>query len=614
MDKNVELSIGNDVTMRSSAAGVLGRVDQYELLRELGGGGFGTVYLAKDTVSGVEVAVKGLPPLVRNNKEELENIRANFALVSRLHHPNIAAALILHPARSVSYSDKSVAENLRVFEGDTLMVMEYAPGVTLSQWRKQFPEKKVPIVQAVSITRQIALALDYAHEQKLVHRDIKPSNVMVETRPDGTPIARVLDFGLAAEIRSSMGRVSREIRDTSGTRPYMAPEQWLGGRQGPATDQYSLAVLFHELVTGEVPFASVFETGDPVVMMNVVGREKPTIVPFLPSRAGKALVRALSKTPESRFETCETFVAALTSRDRHSGMNSSNMPSGQHEDAPTIGWRWLLYLVGAILLAVVIGCVIGAWLGGDGESASRRIHLRAGDVKTVTLSNGVGFDMVYCPPGSYMMGSRSDEVGRDDDEFYHRVDIPSGFWIGKEPVGQDLWQTVMGSNPSHFHGEHLPVESVSWFDCLLFLEALNKRTGLKFELPSEELWEYACRAGTTTPYCWGDELNGTQANCNGEIPCGTLEIGPNRRRTTTIGEFGANPWGLLDVHGNVFEWCQNIDDADSSRKDAYRALRGGSYFNAACRARSANRDRDKPSSRCFNYGLRIVCKSMLDVR
>ena len=149
-----ELSIDGDVTMRAGASSALGRIDQYELVRELGGGGFGCVYLAKDTVAGVEVAVKGLPPEVKHNKEELENIRENFALVSRLHHPNIAAALVLHPAKEVTYANRDVMEKLRVFEGDALMVMEYAPGVTLSNWRKQFPDRRVPADIAVDVARR----------------------------------------------------------------------------------------------------------------------------------------------------------------------------------------------------------------------------------------------------------------------------------------------------------------------------------------------------------------------------------------------------------------------------------------------------------------------------
>lgn len=311
---DIDATIGDDVTMKGGDSVGLGRIDQYELVKELGGGGFGCVFLAKDTVAGIEVAVKGLPPEVKHNKEELENIRENFALVSRLHHPNIAAALVLHPAKEVSYANRDVMEKLRVFEGDTLMVMEYAPGSTLSSWRKQFPGKRVPAEIAIDIVRQVASALDYAHERKIVHRDIKPANVMIEQVGAGKYDIRVLDFGLAAEIRSSMGRVSREIRDMSGTRPYMAPEQWGGEKQGPATDQYALAVMFCELVSGEVPYQSAFESGDSVVMMANVIHQPVKLPESVPDAFRNALIRALAKKPEKRFPTCMDFVDALGGR------------------------------------------------------------------------------------------------------------------------------------------------------------------------------------------------------------------------------------------------------------------------------------------------------------
>ena len=309
-----ENSMNNAVTMRPDVGASLGRIDQYELIRELGGGGFGCVYLARDTVAGIEVAVKGLPPLVRLNKEELENVRKNFALVSRLHHPNIAAALHLQKVEKAFYDDKSDAEKLRVFGGDTLVVMQYAPGVTLSQWRKQFPDGKVPLDKALEITRQIASALNYAHKEKILHRDIKPANVMIESGADGSLTARVLDFGLAAEIRSSMSRVSQSVTDTSGTRPYMAPEQWGGRKQGKETDLYSLAVLFYELVTGEVPFASVFDTGDPVLMMNVIETKNLEFSSELSKPIRRALIKALAKKREDRFGSCSEFIDVLVGR------------------------------------------------------------------------------------------------------------------------------------------------------------------------------------------------------------------------------------------------------------------------------------------------------------
>ena len=165
-----ERTINADVTMRGGDAGVLGSIDQYEIVRELGEGGFGSVYLARDTVGGVEVAIKGLPPEVKHNRAEMENVKANFALVSRLHHPYIAAALHLHPAKAVSYVNETVRDRLRVLPGDALLVMEYAPGVTLDRWRKQFPNGVVPLEIAANIAWQVAQALDFAEQLHAVHR------------------------------------------------------------------------------------------------------------------------------------------------------------------------------------------------------------------------------------------------------------------------------------------------------------------------------------------------------------------------------------------------------------------------------------------------------------
>ena len=165
-------------------------------------------------------------------------------------HPNIANVKYLH---RVEAADAAAQSALTISSGDYLVVMEYVPGSTLSAWRHVFPHRQVPVEQADPICAQIAAALDFAHGRKIIHRDIKPSNVM-----PGASV-KVLDFGLAAEIRSSMSRVSQVQGDTSGTRPYMVPEQWAGRKQGAATDQYALAVLFYELVSGAVPFASAFE-------------------------------------------------------------------------------------------------------------------------------------------------------------------------------------------------------------------------------------------------------------------------------------------------------------------------------------------------------------------
>ena len=308
------------LTMRPDAGPALGRIDQYELVRKLGGGGFGVVYLARDTASGVEVALKTLHPLLKHSPEEMETLREKFAIVSRLAHPNVATALVLHPVRDVVIVDEPTRQELKLSPGDSVMVMRYAPGVTLSKWRRQFPGGIVPFNQALEVGRQIASALDHAHSERIVHRDVKPGNVMVETLAaepqghghEGKVRVRILDFGLAAEIRSSMSRVSTEQGDTSGTRPYMAPEQWAGRRQDGRTDQYALACVLYELLSGAPPFAGVFETGDPVIMRTTVLSDSPEALENLSEFANAALLRALSKDPKDRFPTCSDFVAALS--------------------------------------------------------------------------------------------------------------------------------------------------------------------------------------------------------------------------------------------------------------------------------------------------------------
>ena len=581
----IDDTIGNMPTMRQYTGSALGRIDQYELLKELGGGGFGTVYLARDTVSGVDVAVKGLPPLIRNNAEELERIRENFVLISRLHHPYIAAALVLHPAKEVTYSDPSVRQKLRVDSGDTLMVMEYAPGVTLSRWHKQFPGGKVPLEPAIQLVWQIAQALDFAHEQHILHRDIKPSNIMVETKPDGEVVARLLDFGLAAELRSSMGRVSREIHDTSGTRPYMAPEQWTGGKQGPATDQYALAVLLYEMVTGEVPFASAFDTGDPMVMMNAVCNQAVEIPKGCPRKM--ALLRALAKEPSQRFASCMEFIEAAAKSDsaKAAKTGANGAVSERSDTRRRVG---IGKVFGGLLLLAACG-VGGWWLFG-----ARTGDTRTGDTRTLTLPGGVKMEMIYCGPGEYVYGDGNTPMRMDH-----------GFWLGKYEVTQEQWQSVMGNNPSLFKGDRNPVDSVSWNDCQRFIQKVNALLNCGARLPTEQEWEYACRAGTSTKYSWGDALNGIAANCNGNCPYGTTVKGPQLKRTTAVGSYvttGKNGWGFCDMHGNVWEWCADKYDV----LDDYRILRGGGWESMAKSCRSAERVKNE-SIRGSHYGFRLCC-------
>lgn len=249
------------------------------------------------------------------------------------------------------------------------------------------------------------------------------------------------------------------------------------------------------------------------------------------------------------------------------------------------------------------------------------VVVKAGDESPVLIS---GTDeeivMCWCPPGEFIMGSPEDEHGRSPDEGpQHRVVFEQGFLMGKYPVTQHLWQQIMGDNPSEFTGDdRLPVELVSWDDCQKFLRKLNSKVsdGV-FRLPSEAEWEYACRAGTTTPFCFGETLSTAQANYQGTSPHGTGKQGEYKGGTTVVGSFPANGWGLHDMHGNVSEWCQDWyhDSYDGAPSDGRaweipieecRVLRGGCWRFSALNCRSAFRYGIYPDFSYIKFGFRLA--------
>jgi formylglycine-generating enzyme required for sulfatase activity len=177
---------------------------------------------------------------------------------------------------------------------------------------------------------------------------------------------------------------------------------------------------------------------------------------------------------------------------------------------------------------------------------------------TEDLGGGVTLEMVEIPAGEFMMGSIAGELDRENDESpQHRVSVPS-FYIGRFAVTQAQWQKVMGTSPSGFKGEKNPVENVTWNDAQEFCKKLSQQTGRQYRLPSEAEWEYACRAGTTTPFHFGETITTDLANYDGNYTYGSGTKGVYRIKTTPVGSFPANEFGLCDMHGNVWEWCADI--------------------------------------------------------
>jgi len=245
------------------------------------------------------------------------------------------------------------------------------------------------------------------------------------------------------------------------------------------------------------------------------------------------------------------------------------------------------------------------------------------------LGQGVTLDMVLIPGGSFMMGSPDSEPGRFSDEsFQHQVTLP-GFWMGKYPITQAQYQAIVGNNPARFKGNNRPVEQVSWHDAIDFCDRLSQKLGQPYTLPSEAQWEYACRAGTTTPFYFGETITtdlanyrGTDWEYEGNTYPGFYGQGPRgafREQTTDVGSFPPNGFGLYDMHGNLWDWC--LDHWHDSYKGApadgtawvtddanqLRLVRGGSWYVNPVLCRSADRGRGNPDGRSDNVGFRVVC-------
>ncbi|WP_461256477.1 formylglycine-generating enzyme family protein [Treponema sp. R80B11-R83G3] len=258
------------------------------------------------------------------------------------------------------------------------------------------------------------------------------------------------------------------------------------------------------------------------------------------------------------------------------------------------------------------------------------IVLRGGDM---SASN----NLIFINGGTFIMGSNVNETDRFPNESpQHQVTV-SPFYMGKYQVTQKEYEALMEVNPSKFIGDNLPVEGISWYDAVDYCIKLSQKEGLTpiysrnvddvrwnpnangYRLPTEAEWEYACRAGTTTPFSTGNNITTSQANYNGNFPYINNPKGIYRKKTTVVGSFNPNPWGLYDMHGNVWEWCWDWygDYSSGAQVDykgaslgTHRVLRGGSWNDTATCLRSANRHDINPSKKAHEHGFRLVRHSI----
>jgi formylglycine-generating enzyme required for sulfatase activity len=500
----------------------------------------------------------------------------------------------------------------------------------------------MPVLQACAYIRQAALGLQHAHERGLVHRDIKPHNLIMSV---GDGLIKVADLGLARLPRSlneevtaaltsgaGAGTLTPQNAALMGTADYLAPEQALDfHRADIRADIYSLGCTMYYLLTGQPPFpgSTLAEK-----LLRHQQAEPPPLEQLradVPAGLSAVVGKMLAKRPEDRYQTPGDLAAELSALLK----NGPQEPRGAGGSARL--WkalsarrRWLLYGL-VILLAVAAVALFGSARG-----PARR------------FTNSIGMELVLIPPGNFTMGSPDSETGHMPQENgAHEVAISKPFYLGVHEVTVGNFHAFAKAtgyqteaekgggairftgdyttdpkcnwqNPGWAQGDDHPVVAVSWNDATAFCQWLSKKEGKTYRLPTEAEWEYACRAGTKTPFHFGSALSAQHANFNAAIPYGPAPKGPSPASAVKVGSYAANDIGLYDMHGNVWELCADYYDGSyysrSPKSDptgpetgTLRVLRGGSWCNEGRYLRSAFRQGYAANQRGNHIGFRVAC-------
>jgi len=566
-----------------AGAGV--QVGNFQLQTLLGRGGMGEVWKAWDTKAERPVVLKLVPRELQRAAEEMARVRDTFRRVHALQHQHICPLYLLDEDPQFGW----------------YLVMKFIDGQTLSSYRATYAARhgSFPVEQLVKVLLPVAAALDYAHGEKVIHRDIKPQNILVVGEASDV---QVVDFGLAAEIRTTVSRYTRIQMDTSGTRPYMAPEQWRGQFQDARTDQYALAVVAYELLAGRLPF----ESADFDILRACVLNDPPEGIEGQPDWVNRALLVGLGKRRDERFESCVGLVRAI---ERGEGLSGSVARPPE----PTAKVR------------------VVTRAHATPAATAERLRL---------LTNSIGMKLTLIPPGEFLMGSSvsAEEIDRrfpggkvewyEDEHPQHLVRLTRPFYLGMHQVTvSDLrrfvdatgykdreWSDIKGlswKTTGFDQQETHPVTCVSWDDAMAFCDWLSREEGRTYRLPTEAEWEYACRAGSTTLWCFGDDESSL-----GEYAW----YGANSEgKTHPVAEKKPNAWGLYDMYGNVWEWCSDwygayqstaVDDPTGAGAGLLRVDRGGGWGSDARGCRSADRHVGTPGDRSDYLGFRVASGSV----
>jgi formylglycine-generating enzyme required for sulfatase activity/predicted Ser/Thr protein kinase len=486
-------------------------------------------------------------------------------ILAKLNHPNVVRVQDFFEERETAY-----------------LVMELLTGHSLRDELNEQPSKRLSPKQVVSVMDSLVGALEAVHKEGIYHLDLKPDNVLLT--PEGRVV--LVDFGAAKQGLGS--------RSTQAYTPGYVPLELMAGQQaGPSSDIFELGVMVYEMLTGKLP-EWLNENWKPS------GLEEPW---------GSLVASALKLRKEERPNSVRMW---WQSKPAKPSVPEKRPISPQVKGFPTLqGFEFETVTVNA-----------------QGQIIKRQ--RQQAQYYTEPLPNGISLEMVYIPSGKFLMGSPAGEGSEVDEKPQHQVTVPP-FFMGKYPVTQKQWRAVaslpkverdLDPDPSYFKGDDRPVDEVNWYDAVEFCKRLSKKTGRAYRLPSEAEWEYACRAGTTTEFYFGQTLTPTLARCKANLGM-ALIITLFGGQTAPVGQFPPNPFGLYDLHGQVWEWCADTwhdnyigAPTDGSAwttggSDNRSPRRGGTGYSNPTHCRSAFREyningRDSING---NIGFRVGCGS-----
>jgi formylglycine-generating enzyme required for sulfatase activity/predicted Ser/Thr protein kinase len=556
-------------------------VERYRATKILGQGGFGRTFLAVDELkpSHPKCVIKQLLPQAQGTN--------NASKAAELFEQEAEQLETLgkHPQSPELYAYFTQDEQ-------QYLVQEFIDGDNLQQ---ELDAKGAYNEQQIrELLRDMLTVLQFVHSKNVIHRDIKPENI-IRRRSDGKLV--LVDFGAAkVEVNPNLSVTGTVI----GSAEYTAPEQ-ARGKAKFASDLYSLGVTCIHLLTQISPF-DLFDPGEGDWVWRDYLVDNP-----VSDELGEVLDKLIESATKRRYQNVEEVLAIISPQQmpqppRNSTPVQTPPPLTPQPVTPPRGTAYTTFEVVTV--------------NRRGQISSKAT--RQAGYYTETLRGGVELDMVAIPGGSFIMGAPASEAESHESERPQRQVTLSPFYMSKYPITQAQYQAIMGNNPSQFKGNNRPVENVSWNNAVEFCKKLSQTTGKDYRLPSEAQWEYACRAGTTTPFHFGETITTDLANYNSNETYREAPKGKYREQTTDVGSFSPNAFGLYDMHGNVWEWCENIwhdnyncAPTDGSTWNSGEAkdtgvLRGGSWYSIPLNCRSANRDFSWRGFSFNHLGFRVV--------